>query len=228
MRFKEANILFVHVPKTGGTTITYSIAKELYKDKYNDKSGSFVLDLYNDNEKRVIERHKRKAHVYAYDYRNILGEDVYNNHYTFAFIRNPFEQIRSLFIQLTLMNIEQNPRFKPYKNMTFFDFVMGSGKHSMESNDVLLDQKRYVTDESGENIIVDDIFPFDYFMESVKVISDKTGIDIDTSKVLRRTPSSGHMYTPEMITKVVDKYIHVYNFYKKVKKEFEENVLSKN
>lgn len=232
MRFKEIDVLFVHIPKTGGTTITYSIAKNVYKEEFNKyvnngKKSNFILGLYNYNERRVIKRSKRKAHGTALEYRNILGEEVYNKHYSFAFIRNPFEQIRSLFLQLTYMNIKQNPRFKPYKTMTFEEFIMGSGKYSMEGNDFLLDQKRFVTDESGENIIVDDLFCFDYYKESVSIVSKKINIHINTDRKLRVTEDDGAMYNPDMVSKVVDNYGHVYEFYKKVKKDFEKDVLSK-
>ena len=230
MRFPEIDTLFIHVPKTGGTTITLSMAKQLYPEeaKLKSRSGSsFLFDLYKDNEKRVIGRNTRKAHVYAYQYKKILGEELYNKHYTFGFVRNPFEQIRSLYAQLTYMDITVNSRFIPYKNMTFEEFIMGTGEYSLEGNKDVVDQEKYFKDRRRKNIIVDDIFLYEYYNESIDVINRKLGLEINTDIVMRKTKNKDDCYSPQMASRVIDLYGRVYDFYKQVKEEFEENVLSK-
>lgn len=224
MRFPAINTLHIHVPKTGGTTITNAILRKLYPKKANNSS---IPSLYHDKELSVVNKVVNKAHVFASEYRGAMGFKEYNRHYTFALTRNPFEQIRSLYSQLTYMNIEQNPRFIPYKTMTFEEFVMGDGENSMVGNDDLIDQLKYITDTDGKTIIVDDVFPFDHYRKVLAILEKKLGLPISANKVFRKTNNVGDCYTPEMASRVVDLYGHVYELHKKIKKDFEANVLSK-
>lgn len=225
MRFPEIDTLFVHVPKTGGTTISLEVSKYLYPEEF--KKGRSIIDMYKVKERRVVDRDVRKAHVYAYQYRDKLGEELYNKHFSFAFIRNPFEQIRSLFLQLTYMNVDQNPKFLPYKKMSFERFILSDGLHSLDGNDEFVNQSRYILDKNEKEIIVDQVLPFDYYHESLKILSVRLGIPINKKVIMRATKGVGHTYTPEMASKVIDRYGQVYELYKKIKKDFEKNVLSK-
>lgn len=219
MRFKEINTLFIHIPKTGGTTITYEIAKHLYDVTEN------IFSLYKDNEKTVVKKSSRKAHTYAKSYRKVLGDEEYNKLYTFSFVREPFSQIASLFYQLNSMNLNVNERFRPYKEMNFEEFIMRNDGYGMVNNLMLIDQVKFLTDLEG-NIIVEDIFPFEYFEESLKILSKKLNIPFSTERKFRET-NNNLKYTPKMISRVLDFYFHVYKFHKEVKENFEKNVLSK-
>lgn len=219
MRFKEINTLFIHVPKTGGTTITHEIAKYLYGRQRN------TIQLYDDPDKVIVKRSTRKAHVYARIYKRILGKVEYENLYTFGFIREPFSQISSLFSQLNSMNLSINPRFKPYKTMSFENFIFREDKFGMLGNSSLIRQDKYLKDRLNR-IMVDDIFPFEYYKESLKILSKKINIPLIGYRKLRETKRN-YTYTPAMINKVLDNFYNVYEFHKEVKKNFEENVLSK-
>lgn len=221
MRFSKINTLHIHIPKTGGTTIAFEIAKTLEPRAFKRHGGKFIMRLLRDERYSVVLKMAQKSHVYAKDYREKMGEEEYDLMYKFGIIRNPFSQMRSLFSQLKVMDLKINPRFKPYKTMNFETFIMGEGEFSLEGNDTLVDQKKFLTDEEGE-IIVDDIFLFEEYDKAVSYVSKQVGIDIDLNKKWRETKSVSK-YTPEMIERVMNLFGDTYEFYTKVK---EANVLS--
>ncbi|MBK8807399.1 MAG: sulfotransferase family 2 domain-containing protein [Bacteroidales bacterium] len=66
--FLETRSLFIHIPKTGGI----SVHKSLYGNRSN-------------------------GHYNYMDYKIILGQDLYNQFFSFAFVRNPWDRLVSSF-----------------------------------------------------------------------------------------------------------------------------------
>ena len=219
MLFKPLNTLHIHIPKTGGTTISANLLRVLEPKRWNRLKGRIILDALMNQKYSPVDKKIEKAHIEASEYKKVLGED-YDKLWKFAILRNPFSQIRSLFNQLTLMNLEVNERFKPYKTMNFQEFILGRGECSLEGNRSLIDQKKYVTDEKG-NIIVDKLYIFEEYSKAIEDISKKTGVKIESDKKWRETTPE-QRYTPKMIDRVMDLYGETYEFYKYVK----NNVLS--
>lgn len=88
--FKEANLLFIHIPKTGGTTF----------EKYMLTKSSIALHskleenkLSETNLQKVSLQHQ--SYNTLYKYRDILEIDFNDNLIKLAFIRNPYDRIIS-------------------------------------------------------------------------------------------------------------------------------------
>lgn len=146
--------IFIHIPRTGGTSIEKSL--ELYAEgKVNTKIGKGgIYNLPPELEKRVnkilgnqISRNAK--HMTALDWKQVLGEE-YNDYYKFTIIRHPLTKAFSM--------LKFNER-KTEDNEDWVNF-----------------QCMYFEDENGE-IIVDDIFKYEELEESWKKICNNLKIE---------------------------------------------------
>jgi hypothetical protein len=88
------NFLFIHVPKTGGNSISRALEK--YSD---DKIICFGKNIENfdvTNDYYYTTKHTTLSH-----YKEILDEDLYNDLYKFCVIRNPWEIVISYYFYFT-------------------------------------------------------------------------------------------------------------------------------
>ncbi|MCF7885840.1 MAG: sulfotransferase family protein [Candidatus Marinimicrobia bacterium] len=76
----EQNIIFIHIPKTAGNSITAALAK--------------ADPVCNKNRKRSP---KIAKHAKAFEIRCLLGEKIWNKYFTFSFVRNPWDLMVSSF-----------------------------------------------------------------------------------------------------------------------------------
>ena len=78
---KNNKLIFIHIPKTGGTTIEkfFNLRKKI--NGYGDASGDF--------------KGKSLQHLIGLDIRKILGEKVFNNFFKFTIVRNPIDRVIS-------------------------------------------------------------------------------------------------------------------------------------
>lgn len=79
IRYRDRNILFVHIPRTGGTTIEHWLRKLGPLGLFSHSLPGFS---------RVTPQHLR-----INDVEELLGEGFFD--YAFAVVRNPFERIAS-------------------------------------------------------------------------------------------------------------------------------------
>lgn len=86
------NFIFIHIPKTGGTSIQ-SILKKYSNDRiqYNDKSDpnkSFLVF----NDELGVKKHSRLR-----EYKNAIDDNTYKKMFKFAVIRNPWDMMISWY-----------------------------------------------------------------------------------------------------------------------------------
>lgn len=74
--------IFVHIPKTAGSSIAQAVG---------GKTGMFVCT--NKQQKQVIFA----SHTYANEAKKFLGPATYNSYFSFAFVRNPWSRLYSLY-----------------------------------------------------------------------------------------------------------------------------------
>ena len=153
-RSKRHNAYFIHVPKTGGTTIRTSIAKYGFnsfnlhqaKDKSNDdKTGAYKLG--------TVRRAKRG-----------INQEDWENNFKFAFVRNPYSRAVSNYYFLNF-----------YKKMNFNDFLK---KELTQNKDIWhhkLTQSEHLYDEN-KNITIDFIGRFENIQEDFDKICKKLKI----------------------------------------------------
>jgi Sulfotransferase family len=133
--------IFVHVPKTGGTSITLSFLKQLSK---ND----IILGCLPPYDNLSHESRKKGGlhkHSKAYEIKNELG-DIYNEYFSFAFVRNPFDLILSQYYWWKTTNVQWDKAALKVKafviNATYEQFILsGKGYRKRRQFPFLYDQK---------------------------------------------------------------------------------------
>lgn len=171
--------IFVHIPKTGGTSVEDLIWPSHAKRSDADLWMGFI-DLY---------RNKYQTgglqHLCASQIREEIGDTVFDNYFKFSIVRNPWDKAVSQYVYMSKRTdlreyIGMGPKdgFKRYLNL------ISSRKHVQWEPQVsfLLDANR--------NCIVDYIGRFENFNHSVELIARKIGIPISkiphTNKGKRR------------------------------------------
>jgi len=162
----EKGIVFLHVPKTGGTAVVRF---------FNIRS------LHDWNP----EVRPSPQHLTCEMLRKKIGNKKYEDYYKFAFVRNPWARIlSSYFWRQTL------PKKRPV--LPFPDFVETARQavtkrrfYDQDFSDHFIPQVEYTVD-------VDDIFRFEEFDKSIKVLAAKLGIE--TEPVPPRKPKPHDRY----------------------------------
>lgn len=92
---KEGNMLFVHIPKTGGTSIENYLKKKYTQSLYSGIGNNLIPD-----EKCKLYSLQHQTLSDLIKYKDILKIDLTNDLFIFSVVRNPYTRIVSdLFFQ---------------------------------------------------------------------------------------------------------------------------------
>lgn len=168
MIMHEKNLIFVHVPKTGGSTIIHTL---LGIDKLTQ-----------------LSKHKRTQygiegalrHRSALQIQQRVGDEIWNAYYKFAFVRTPWERMVSAYFW------NQREGNKQYAlNISFEEFIKKLPNILDSENCPLLRHCRpqtfFLTSPNGE-IMVNDVFRYEDFSASLEIIGSKIGSPFKPSK----------------------------------------------
>jgi len=203
----QPGFLFIHVPKTGGSSLIGMLREYC--------QGEYVTDRWKDDSTSSGIQH-RSFHATAHSYIQHYGRDAFDNAYTFAIVRHPFaKQVSNFFFLLN--QCEQSPkrcesgrneRLIPYdkistasssdeeKVQAFHEWIAklyeayppGSPQHYLfgnkghgneEYSTFNSTQTSWMVDESGEKIVVKEIFhlenlAFDKLSDAIPCLSSSS------------------------------------------------------
>ena len=193
--------IFVHIPKTGGSSLEFAISKkyflnqnELYENQKEYKDFISNHGLGGINEKRKIEEMSYKKftingffrdlkkgkgghpHSYISEYEEFLDLKKYEK---FVILRNPFDQVISLYNQMRIQ----------VEIKSLDDFIMCKGLHNIEKYRHYIDQYSF-THIDGV-LAVDKVFVFDRYKEAQDYVEETFNIKIDRTLRLWKTEYSG-------------------------------------
>lgn len=115
----DKKFVFVHIPKTGGTSIRHALTP--YCDGLNA-----TTRLTNKISRRLAGRSIFRSldlelpldgHASALDYKNFMGDEVFRDYFKFAIVRNPFDLHVSNYEY-----IRQNNKHKLHTSITKMSF----------------------------------------------------------------------------------------------------------
>lgn len=86
--YKEKNLLFIHIPKTGGTIIEYNIKKHTPQTLYSSFNNTILDFPYNN------QALQHQFYTTIYKFRDRLDIN-FNNIKIFSVVRNPYDRIIS-------------------------------------------------------------------------------------------------------------------------------------
>lgn len=187
MFFPENKTIFVHIPKTGGTSIEIEIGKKFLKN------GSYDFLHYNHTIRGKFENLKPNTpkghrHSFICEYDKYLNLDEYNS---FTILREPYSQVLSLYRQLR-ENEEKNNKKMP----SLEDFIFGNSSQNLVLYDFYSNQYKF-THINGE-LKVKNIFLFEKYHEAQDFVEKIFNIKIDKSFFSMETTSKGEVLSQDM------------------------------
>lgn len=161
MIFSEnKKFIFIHIPKTGGTSVKTALKRVSLKEN--------VVPLKYKTTSSQIRKHDVAIRV-----RDILNEKIWKSYYKFAFVRNPFDWVVSLYHYIK--KDKKDPRYQIANKLNFKDFMRWFDKASSEKYPARLGQKSYITNKKGK-IIVNFVGKLENFTEDFSKVCKSLNI----------------------------------------------------
>lgn len=178
---KDINILFIHIPKTGGSSIEVYLSK-----KYNiklDQNSLWYKQIFDYNfiydSNKITPQHQ--TYTTLYKYRNEFKINFHDNLKLITIVRNPYDRIISVFFWWKLITIKSTKEevFKimskyVYENSNIYD------NHNIP-------QYKFITDNDDniiDNIIIlktetltDDMKNLGYNDFNLNILKNKLNIE---------------------------------------------------
>jgi sulfotransferase famil protein len=161
----EKNFLFVHVPKTGGT----SIARALDPWVVHPPQGKWNKLLCRTHLRRDPGRFMLRVHGSLSYARKVLPGDLYGQLFKFAFVRNPWDRLVSEYS--FVLDKSHHPRYKEVRNLANFAEYLRYEKeraHGRSQADMLL---------GPDGLGVDFVGRFEQLSQDFAAVCQKLEID---------------------------------------------------
>src|SRR3989338_1034910 len=154
--YHSYRVIYIHIPKTGGTSI------EKYFGQQFSISKVYPEFLWgNDREKGVIMHHLTCQQMLTLGY---VSTETFSSYLKFAIVRNPYDRLVSEY--------HLSPKWR--KNYpTFADFVRAL-PHNINTLH-FMPQHTFICDANG-NLMVDKVIKFENYSREVQELLDSVGI----------------------------------------------------
>ena len=192
--FFPNNKIFIHIPKTGGSSIEFAITENFYKninkvdevDRIKLEAFSYENFSVHGYYKKLQKGNGGHTHSFIKEYDEYMDIDKYEK---FVILRNPYDQVTSLYNQLR----------KQVKIASLNNFILDENGHNVSKYCHYIDQYKFTHIEN--NLAVDRVFVFDRYNEVQNYVEDEFKIKINKSLKLWKTE-----YTNESISSDAKKY----------------------
>lgn len=181
---KTYGFIFIHVPKTGGTSV-----KEHLRE-YGE-AGDVHINLTSDAERlRLASGIKLRKHSTARDVCKAIGAYEYECLFRFCVVRNPFVRTLSLF-RFLKFNFRAWPRADVMDELhTLEEFVAAPIFRSAGPGGIISPQMHWITDQAGRRY-VDFIARTEKIEDDLLEIRARLQLPPPSKPLLRRNASKG-------------------------------------
>ena len=171
------NFIFIHIPKTGGSSIEKLFLKKYINGGLNTKH-------------KTINSFKRN-----------LEEATFKNYFKFCCIRNPWERMVSYY-HFRARDENQKGFQKRYKNFTFKQYLLSLKKGSLPT----LNQSKWIFGQKKqEGILVDYVMKFENLQSDFNIVCDKIGVQRQELEHVNKTNHGKYQeYYTEETKEIVD------------------------
>jgi hypothetical protein len=184
----QKKFIFIHIYKNAGTSITSIFLQHtsLIHHVVNKRPYNYIVSLIN----RIFRLSNKgnkwligfRKHALALEIRSKIGQEVWDDFYKFAFARNPYSHVESLYLY-----IRQNSSHKYFllaNKKSFNDFV------SFYCSSAFILQNEFVCD--GKKMIVDFVGNVEEMQSGLEKIHQEIGIDFQQDcPIMNRSTGAG-------------------------------------
>jgi hypothetical protein len=193
---EQHRFVFIHIPKNAGTTVQAALQVACVDAMPRPRRVPLLADFFD-----TYTWNEPWHHALASEVKAQLGEHRWGEFFSFAFVRNPWARMVSLY---NMLLIDQRQRWlKDVRN--FADFLEKPAG-ALKAREHLSDQTGYVSDEQGTRI-VDFIGRFESLAEDFNCVCRRLGV---VAELGRMNPSLKvdyrDYYTPQLRQLVAERY----------------------
>ena len=168
----ERKLLFIHIPRTGGTSIEDNLGVKVGKESL------YGIFPYK-NHKKALQ------HLDCKEIIDMIGNESYNSYYKFSVVRHPYFRLLSEFYWRPKLQQVELPEFKVgYNFMKFLRQVKCIVDNKDYDKFIYYDHLNLIDYlmKDGE-LMVDKVIDFDDIDNQYKFIRNKYGISRDLEKL---------------------------------------------
>ena len=198
MIIHKKKIIFIHIPKTGGSAVTGFLKSNVNNTDFRSKVYDFTR----------FQSYKKGMHDTSLMVLNKIGVKHFKSYYKFCCVRNPYDLMVSSFMWWQQYAIEHQV-FKNHtdliSSMNFEQFM--SSKYGLHYiNEFNFNLENYYSDQRG-NIIVDKIIKFENLEQDLRAVCKETGIHIKVplKKVLQTKRKHYREYYDDKTIEIVSR-----------------------
>jgi hypothetical protein len=185
----ELKCMFVHIPRTGGTSM--EIALGLHGDYREENTASMFGRIKSPDLKRRDYATDYLQHLTAADLRRLLPEE-FQRYFRFAFVRNPWERMVSVYCYHRKVTGEG----------TSFNEFLDQTENRQRNH--LLPQHAFVFDESGE-CLVDFLGRFERLLTDFAEVCAALKVERELPHIYAATIGDYRSYYDETTRSIVER-----------------------
>ena len=170
--YKDLNLLFIHIPKTGGSFIADALKNKNYKVTLCQR-GISIHDISNSLFKPPHNKGSLQHQFYStlYKYKNKINID-FENTKVFSIVRNPYNKIISDLFWLKLINKKSSPD-------EIYEIIKNKYLYRDDLDNHNQPQYKFITDENNQLIKNIKIFKCETLDILNHQINDFIGVNIN-------------------------------------------------
>jgi len=198
--YKEKDLLFIHIPKTGGTNIENCIIQKHKQTLYSGKTNNLLKYPYNN----ISLQHQ----FYTTIYNNRDKLDInFNNIKIFSVVRNPYNRIISDLFWYNLIK-------KDYTPEQVYDKIVNDYLNRYDLDNHNQPQYKYITDNHRNLIPGIKIFKCENLNEMNEDINKFIGFDINIKQDNANKDYSKYLNKDsiDLINKIYKKDFELFNY----------------
>lgn len=162
----EKNFIFIHIPKTAGTSVTRALGPWCLKPRRTQWRRLLShLPVRETPPNAFLRQHDKASWV-----KHKLPAEIYDNAYKFAVVRNPFElAVSTYYFRRDHLSDRRRIRARVLDFKTFLRYL------ERKNRLVRVDQTSWISDRHG-NLIIDEILRFETLAEQFNALAERLGL----------------------------------------------------